>query len=347
MFREEVLNVKLAELISKRGLVSIPESILQSIKLGRKLPDVTIANLFGVRVVIEGKIGEGVAVREALAKQAEKRVEDGITPLCIAVIYPVHLKTANSLIELEVSLDKTLFSVAAFWINGKSEWATQTVNGLTEFLRRSYGLLISEDIVVEAVKEIEDAVENCAQALVGVPSIPKRIGNLLGIPPERLEETDGTIKTARIAALAIINACIFHQVIAERDGRIRMLGRIVSEGFVAESLALDWNKILTEIDYVPIFNLANEIIKEFRGVAQLEQRLKDLCNVALRITTKKTALKHDLMGRIYHRLLADAKYFGAFYTSVNAATLLTNLAFEFLTSTIDWSDLASVSKLRM
>jgi hypothetical protein len=311
------------------------------------MPDITIANLFGVRVVIEGKIGSGGPIQYTLAEQAKKRIEDGIAPLCIAVLYPNSLRTVVSLKDLKINLERTSFSVAAFWSNDHIDWTNQTVDGLTEILRRSYGLLVSEDIVAESVNEIEEVIESCAESMASVPSIPHRIRTLLGIPPERLEEPEGIIKTSRIAALSLINACIFHQVVAERDSRIQMLGRITSENFVAESLARDWQKILNEIDYKPIFNLANEIIKELRGLPQLDHKLKDLCDVALRITTRKTALKHDLMGRIYHRLLADAKYFGAFYTSVNAATLLTSLAFESLTDTIDWSDLTSVEKFKI
>jgi hypothetical protein len=311
------------------------------------MPDIVIANLYGVRVVIEGKIGDGGVIQDILAKQAKKRVEDGIAPLCIAVLYPNSLRTFASLEELKINMEKTRFSVATFWSDDHTDWTNHTVDGLTDILRRSYGLLVSEDTVVEAVNEIQEAVESCAEAMTSVPTVPYRISVLLGIPPERLDEAEGVIKTSRIAALALINACIFHQVVAEGDSRIHMLGRITSEGFVAEALASDWEKILKEIDYKPIFNLANEIIKELRGLSQLDQELSNLCKVALHITTRRAALKQDLMGRIYHRLLADAKYFGAFYTSVSAATLLSSLAFESLRDTIDWSDLTSVEKFKI
>jgi hypothetical protein len=53
--REEVLNVKLAELLSRTGLISVPESIVHE-GTGKRLPDVTVADYWGVKVVIEGKI---------------------------------------------------------------------------------------------------------------------------------------------------------------------------------------------------------------------------------------------------------------------------------------------------
>lgn len=58
----EVLNVVLAELLNRRGSVTIPErirSISTGQSLNQRMPDVTIANYQGVRIVIEGRSGGG------------------------------------------------------------------------------------------------------------------------------------------------------------------------------------------------------------------------------------------------------------------------------------------------
>ena len=47
---------------------------------------------------------------------------------------------------------------------------------------------------------------------------------------------------------------------------------------------------------------------------------------------------HDLSGRLFHTLLTDAKFTGAYYTSVAAATLLTRLTFERWPAGVDWAD---------
>ncbi|PZR93785.1 MAG: hypothetical protein DLM68_00500, partial [Hyphomicrobiales bacterium] len=46
---------------------------------------------------------------------------------------------------------------------------------------------------------------------------------------------------------------------------------------------------------------------------------------AISICSQQAALRHDLMGRIYHWLLHHAKYLGTYYTSVSSATLLLKL----------------------
>jgi hypothetical protein len=158
---------------------------------------------------------------------------------------------------------------------------------------------------------------------------------------------DADLKVCRIAALTLTNAMIFQQVLAERDSRVESLSRAVKGKHIAESLLETWTFILENIDYIPIFTTANEIMKDLVGVPDVDAALKRLGDAALRITSRRAALRHDLMGRIYHRLLADAKYFGAFYTTVPAATLLLKLTLDPAEDGIDWADLDQIAKLRI
>ncbi len=47
---------------------------------------------------------------------------------------------------------------------------------------------------------------------------------------------------------------------------------------------------------------------------------------------------HDLSGRLFHTLLTDTKFTGAYYTSVPAATLLSRLVFQDWPPYVDWKD---------
>ena len=49
-----------------------------------------------------------------------------------------------------------------------------------------------------------------------------------------------------------------------------------------------------------------------------------------------SGLRHDLLGRIFHRVLDTARYDGSFYTSTAAAVLLASLAIR--EQDADWSD---------
>jgi len=155
------------------------------------------------------------------------------------------------------------------------------------------------------------------------------------------------LRISRIASLTLVNAMIFHQILAQRDPRVPPLGRTVEGPHVTEGLAEAWRVILEDIDYIPIFTLARDLVRELRGTAGIDDALRQLANAAMRITARRAALRHDLMGRIYHRLLADAKYFGAFYTTVPAATLLLKLTLDRQHVPIDWADIGQIRRLRL
>ena len=81
-FREEVLNVALAELLEQRGLLSVPETIRKSIARKTKdLPDILVGDLLGLRIVIEGRFDNGKNSRESLLKDSKERVENGRCPI--------------------------------------------------------------------------------------------------------------------------------------------------------------------------------------------------------------------------------------------------------------------------
>lgn len=154
------------------------------------------------------------------------------------------------------------------------------------------------------------------------------------------------LKVLRVASLTIVNAMIFQQVLAAQDPRIESLNSTIQKPNVGEALFKAWTAIL-KIDYVPIFTTANDIMRELVGIGDADAALKALAEAALRITGRRAALRHDLMGRIYHRLLADAKYFGAFYTTVPAATLLLKLTLDPSEVPIDWANLGEIGKLKI
>lgn len=90
--REEVLNVILALLLHRRGIVAAPEQILRiHLEQGRAMPDVLV-HYQGLRTAIEGRTIISQATRNALLKKTRERVQQGIAHLGIAIVYPGSLK---------------------------------------------------------------------------------------------------------------------------------------------------------------------------------------------------------------------------------------------------------------
>ena len=184
-FREEVVNVALAELLEQRGMLSVPETIRKSIARNtRDLPDIIVADLLGIRMVIEGRFNNGRASRDSLLKDARERVEQGISPVCLAVLYPRELRSAESLPKLRRNLENATVGIRVISENSDGEWTEGTVNDITDALRRSYELLVSEDVVVASVGEIAGAIETASGFFARTKALHDRFRAALGIPEE-------------------------------------------------------------------------------------------------------------------------------------------------------------------
>jgi hypothetical protein len=184
--REEVLNVTLAGLLNRRGLLSVPESILGAAAgRGRKLPDITLADLWGVRIVIEGRNFTSPAAKRSLFNDANKRVEEGISPICLAVLYPPELRQLEADTDLAAAIEDATLIVRVISEGSEGEWAETNVDGLAEILRRSYELLVNEDIVASSVGSLEEAIETASAHIAAVKAAPVRLRKLLGIPERK------------------------------------------------------------------------------------------------------------------------------------------------------------------
>lgn len=151
----------------------------------------------------------------------------------------------------------------------------------------------------------------------------------------------------KIAGLTVVNAMIFQEVLADYQSGVEHLRKTLDSEDAISAFAGHWAFVLT-IDYHPIFYVARELLLALPSNPDSEAAVRALARTGLEIVRHRAALRHDLMGRIYHRLLAEAKYLGTFYTSIPAATLLLKLALNpDRWSSVDWSDLGKLSALKV
>ncbi len=184
VFREEVLNVELAELLKKRGSLSIPERIRKIATASgreRRMPDVTITGFQGVRIVLEGRSGESPSVETTLSDDSRRRVEEGIAPICIAVHYPPEARRTSSTEQLETLLATRKLRVKVFSESGEGEWTDTDLDGLGQIIRRSYDDLVKEDIISQTAEEISNGIESTTSAILRARANPRRIRDVLGI----------------------------------------------------------------------------------------------------------------------------------------------------------------------
>ncbi|MDP3062918.1 MAG: hypothetical protein Q8O40_06885 [Chloroflexota bacterium] len=151
----------------------------------------------------------------------------------------------------------------------------------------------------------------------------------------------------RIAGLTLVNAMIFQEILADYQPQVQHLRQTLTATDIVTAVADHWQFIVTHINYHPIFHVAHELLVGLPSNPDTEAEVRRLAQAALDIVRQRAALRHDLMGRVYHKLLANAKYLGTFYTSVPAATLLLKLALNPDRWSVDWQDVGDLSTFRV
>jgi hypothetical protein len=157
---------------------------------------------------------------------------------------------------------------------------------------------------------------------------------------------------SRIAGLVIINAMIFQEVLSSHEARVEALTatrrRAAREGkSLTVAFSEQWDFIIRDIDYYPIFHIASELLSDLSSVGTVDASLAHLADRAQSITGRRAALRHDLMGRIFHRMLLEAKYLATYYTSIPAATMLLRTALRRDAWEMDWGDPAALLEFKI
>ena len=123
----------------------------------------------------------------------------------------------------------------------------------------------------------------------------------------------------RIGCLVLFNALAFQDRLATANDAVPTVREALHQGI--PGLRDAWNFICERIDYVPVFELAVSILDVLAdGPDETQLPVIEPLLDAVQRTRKVEG--HDLSGRLFHTLLTDAKFTGAYYTSVPAATLL-------------------------
>ncbi|HEX2556501.1 MAG TPA: hypothetical protein VHL98_22615 [Microvirga sp.] len=329
--REEVVNTQLALLISTMGVDADAETIHNG---GRDRPDV-LFELRGLRVIIEGKFADHQRAEAAVLEDARRRVRSGLAHIAAAAIYPSALRSCptsqigNGLLGAQLRyriVSETAESPA--WFEGDPA-------ALMGALRRAQEALVEDDIVEQTAASLAMRLEAVAGLWSGQPGACDRLSRLLGItiPDDEAPATarDRRETAAKISALVLANAYIFQEQLNPTDERVVSLRELAVERDLLRATSERWTWIWQNINYVAVFQLGARVLEQLPSNQNTLTALRALLAEAAQICARQAALRHDLMGRIYHRLLHDAKYLGTFYTAVPSATLLLQLAFA-----LDW-----------
>ncbi|RWL50126.1 MAG: hypothetical protein EOR60_01840 [Mesorhizobium sp.] len=323
--REEAVNTQLAILISKLGVTADAETIHVH---GKHRPDV-LFQMGGLRVVIEGKFDDHPSAEKVVLNDARKRVASGVAHIACAVIYSKPLRSAQTTKILDV-LGKSNLRYRIVSETHETDWFEGSPTEIMGALRRAQAALAKDDIVEQTARALATRLEGVTQLWMGQAGPCDRLSSILGIRPPKGEAKDKAEarreSAAKVSALVLANALIFQEQLAATDGRISSLRKIEKSSDLVDAIAAHWKWIWENINYVPIFQLGERVLAELPTSKNTTSAVDSLLKEAKAICEQQAALRHDLMGRIYHWLLHNAKYLGTYYTSVSSATLLLKLA---------------------
>ena len=339
--QEEFLNRALALLLRKHGVVTDYEQ-----RAGRKRMDI-VANVDGLRIVLEAE--KGLNRKAQAVKDADARLRQGLTVAVFALCYPQGATEEN----LDgATLTWTLRLKAG---EPSEQWATGNAAMLARAVQQAPDSLSGAD---KAAQKLSDALDSAVGQLS--ENDRRNLAEALDLPAnkpgtgQKGNTGSGYLVAAKRGLLVAATAMLFHHRLQGHLPALRPAGYDgewppASPALCADqSAAIDafqeaWRGILA-VDYRPVFQTGRAALGAISANPDNGLAVRSLARVVGQISEDVAGLRHDLLGRIFHRVLDTARYDGSFYTSTAAAVLLASLALR--EQDADWSDPNAVAALR-
>ncbi len=201
----------------------------------------------------------------------------------------------------------------------KEGWLVGSVADIATAIRVR-GTPISK--IEEAVQTLKNGVNHAAaragQTIQERPDIGRRIAEILVQDPGK--------QTIQMAMLIIGNAFVFQSLLAHKPSMetVPSLSEITEEyGKLSVSEVLEAWKQIQDINYKPIFGVADRIIRVLRGDDRLAgDVLRILRKTAYTLEMMGLAQEHELAGSAFQDFIKDRKIIKANYTRPESAALL-------------------------
>jgi hypothetical protein len=341
--QEEVVNVKLAEVLSRDfGIDARAER-----RKSKKRPDIR-CYYKGLIIGIEASYERGDAERDA-----EERLEQGLADITLALWIKEKFKDlpeqelseairrskfwAKILVPRDVK--GTLLQFLEGSIERKAEPVTEWFKDvdlptIKTMIENSVAFMIRE----EEVKKIMEGVRTKFDDFIAVLGKVDRRGdvreNLYNMLYKLYGLSIAEAKDPEIvfghAALSILLSAVFYEHMRDVHPELKPLSSYVENFGPIEGLKRALEGLL-EIDYREALRLAVEVLNTIP--LSMSERVRDLVDLAIKITSNRGLLRRDFAGRLYHEITGDIalkKGFATFYTEVPTAYLLATLAASVL-----------------
>lgn len=337
--QEDFQNRALAHLLSRHGVPADYE-----VRRGSRKLDV-VAEVDGLEVVLEAETGFD---RKAQAiKDADARLKQKLAIVAFAVCYP------------EGTTEYTLPDAELIWTvrtkpgEPSGEWSEGGVPQLAQAVQQAPHSLSGTDVAAQMLSDCLDQVVRMLK-----PSVWQALARNLDLPatnPQGQQPSDRYYVAAKRSMLVVATAMLFHHRVQEHLPVLcppsyggpwppASAGQCAETDAPISAFRDAWRGILA-VDYRPVFETGRVALGTLSTAPDSGQAVGKLAEVVARVSELVVGLRHDLLGRIFHRVLDTAKYDGSYYTSTAAAVLLASLALRDQDAA--WSDADAISHLRI
>ena len=336
---EPAYNFALALLLREEGLSAEAE---QRRRFGNRQGQADVLLDFDdYAVVIEAEFGEPAKedANKRFPKQKPAIVNGLPVRLVVALGYPPRFADLpESKTRENLAVCDNLRIVYRYYGEEWSEETTGRVADLAETLRNYW-------VQSDSGTGIDLIVQRAANAINDASSILARSRQ-----NDNAEQDESATK-----ALIWLNALLFQELLARYLDRAQLPTEHQNRGIRRPDsdqgpthLIAQWDEILN-VNWWPIFYIARETLSETPGPANKEA-INVLKTAAAEIAESGVIRRHDVAGRIFHRLLDSRKFLATNYTTIPAAIMLAGLAFDERSacwSDIDFADPDKVAGLRV
>lgn len=350
---ENLLNSELARYLRRQGLDAFEEQVVRDSNNRQHIIDVLV-NLDEFAVAIEAEYAP-----QDGRSDAEKRLTSppliwqGLPILFVyAVSYPNELKEMapdeafSALVASKKIIYSQRYNVSTAFGNQVSDsidgiWSLATVGGIAEIAEALHNYWVQTEKgtgIDKTVQLVSKAIEDASEIIAQQPQIGEK-------------DSD----PASTKALIWLNALLFQEMLSryldtstlDEKFRDELIPR-PDPDLGAKHLIEQWQDIL-RINWWPIFEVARESLKQTPSPID-NYAINILKRAAAEIAEQGAIRRHDIAGRIFHRLLDTRKFLATNYTTIPAAIMLAGLALDGhhpKWKGFDFGDLEAISKLKI
>ena len=339
---ELLLNGRLAKLLAQENLNVSTEQLVGSSRM-----EVTVKfDRHTIAIECESSgFGEHISVVRDARKRIDIIDEDGFmrfpdAHVAVALVYPSNAESSelnlDSKIEYVVIHPTDIAEKSETQLLKDLHWSSASIKSLAQVIRTLNDDLGNPDYVA---RKLNFVLNNATGRL----SLIQRqdIVRALNLPADNQDKS--LFAAAKRGLLVVASAAMFH---ARLGPYLRDLNRNVEQlpddlrdrpwpparlddlsrdRDIIGSLRSAW-RMISSVGYGPIFETAIAVLDRTTRNPNFNTAISEVVFSAHYVALEVEGLRHDLLGRIFHAVLGEARYDGSFYTTTAAATLLAGIA---------------------